>query len=67
MTERRRVGVYVQALVTGLLDAGGIENVEVEREKRAGSPLDVDILVRIDGRLVPIQVAAVLRGVIVWV
>lgn len=57
MVARRRAGVYVQALVTGLLDAGGIEIVEAEREKRAGSALDVDILVRVGGHPVPIQVA----------
>lgn len=54
---RNRGGPNAQALVTGLLDADGIEIVDVECEKQEDGQYDVDILVKSsNGSPVPIQV-----------
>ena len=64
---RRRVGIWAQATVTGLLDQSGIEVVAVERgcdcvecaapEGRKGRRHDVDALVKLGAHEVPIQIA----------
>ena len=65
--KRQRQGFYVQVAMTGLLEQSGVEIVGVESgcdcaeciacERRQDRPHDVDVLVKIKGREVPIQVS----------
>ena len=65
LESRQRVGDYVQAAVTGLLDQSGVVVVDAERDcdcpecagrKPEDGPHDVDVLVKLGGYEVPIQV-----------